>query len=577
MGSFLHSLHVRSSDQAGVQRVLEAMDGTESLRAWVSPAVNGWVSVLPEEMAAVLTAGSTLSKGCKAHVLATLVHDSDVFIYVLFRDGKKVEEYESEPDYFATKSKKTPTPRVTPQRVLELLPQPKDAAAIISLLTGEMPDFADDLLNDFLDRFGIKYGSVTYDDLITEDGGQISRRREFRHVPDLGAEKAAKKSAKEKLSAAKRALQAAGQLVFDSDLGRNSRAWRRPFEILGPAAGGGFLVLHFGEWEGLMRWDPPADPTGFAPLPGITGIECGPTLPDKRIVVCRSGEGAGSVDPATGKFTLRHRMGHGWPMAHDPSTDLVYILAFGGGPDDSDALLAVQWRDGKVKFTAPLTRGVRDIIIHPTQPHLIWIDQGKLGVLDKRTGASIYESETYNESLAPKKKAQWLAAGDANPGGGRVSERDLFMREMFFSIAFDSSGEWLIAGTSEGLRFYPYASLLAQTGVMPSPTIALETCVVLQDYRYVYDLLLDDSGTHVIYTCGDDSIRCFDWVRRIDRELKPSTEAKKIFRLVRSGDGRHLACRLVYRGDDWKRHQDESWVQVWDYAALLRTGTLPSA
>ncbi|MEO5960068.1 MAG: hypothetical protein ABIZ49_13105, partial [Opitutaceae bacterium] len=99
----------------------------------------------------------------------------------------------------------------------------------------------------------------------------------------------------------------------------------------------------------------------------------------------------------------------------------------------------------------------------------------------------------------------------------------------------------------QGLRFYSYAELLAHPGEMPPPVIAVETCCALQDYRWVYDFVLVTGRPEVIYTCGDASLRGFNWRTCVDRELKPSTEAKHIYRLVLSGDGRHLACCLAYR------------------------------
>ncbi|MEO5960067.1 MAG: hypothetical protein ABIZ49_13100 [Opitutaceae bacterium] len=251
MGAFYHSLHVRSSDQVGVQRVLEEIIRERAQRLWMSPAVNGWVSIFPDDLAVVLTLGPLLSRHCRADALATVVHDSDVFLYTVFRDGEKIEEYESAPDYFEPKN--PPTPRVTPRHVLTFLPTAKDASALVTLLTGEPSDFADDQFAGFLRLLGIEYGQSTYDDLAGKDADDVPRRREFVHVPDLAAEKVAKKATQEKLRDAQRALIRTGVLVFDSELVRKPRAYRFPFDILRSAEGrAGFVALNFNEQPGLF-------------------------------------------------------------------------------------------------------------------------------------------------------------------------------------------------------------------------------------------------------------------------------------------------------------------------------------
>ncbi len=48
--------------------------------------------------------GKRLSRTFQCGVFACLVHDSDVFYYVLYEDGKQADEYDSSPGYFNGKS-----------------------------------------------------------------------------------------------------------------------------------------------------------------------------------------------------------------------------------------------------------------------------------------------------------------------------------------------------------------------------------------------------------------------------------------------------------------------------------------
>ena len=137
-------------------------------------------------------------------------------------------------------------------------------------------------------------------------------------------------------------------------------------------------------------------------------------------------------------------------------------------------------------------------------------------------------------------------------------------------LSIRMSGDWLFAGTSEGLRCYDYNGLL-RSEAMPLPTLSVETSISLQDRRDANCVLVDDARHRVIFTCGDDSLRCFDWLTQREIELKPPIDPSKgisIRSMMFSGDRRHLLFRLRITDKDWQKHQGESWLQVWDYEAL---------
>lgn len=568
MGTSLHSLHVRSDDRAAVQRVLEAACAAPAAKAWLAPAVDGWVSVFPEDLGFASELGALLSRDCQADTLLTLVHDSDILAYSLFRAGRAIETFESRPDYFGEKT--PPTPRTVPRHLLELLPDAKKAAALVALLAEEPPTFAEEQFAGFARLLGLAYGLSTYDDLVAKAAtAKVPRRAEFVHLPDLAAEKAAHKTAKAKLRETKRSLQKQGRLIFDSELVRNTRAYGLGFEVLGPAPdGAGFLAANFGDWRGLMEWAPPAEPQGRATLPRrglhtVTPSRAGAPL------IASLEEGIGVIDFATGRSTVRLPGLTGWPMACDAASDLVYVVAFGEEPgDNGDWLIAARLGDGERVFRVPFSRGVRQILLHPTEPHLIWIDQMGLGILHRQTGERLKTLSALNPVIASKKRAQWLSASGRVPD---VPNQPRWLElETLLSVALAAGGEWLVLGTSEGLRWHRYSSLLTCQGELPAPAMAVETSTVLQDHRWVHAIAVDEPTTQVVYTSGDDSLRAFNWVSQHDRQVRPSLEAKMIWALTLSADRRQLACGLGYRGEDWKRHQDERWVQVWDFAALLQ-------
>jgi hypothetical protein len=101
MGSFIANLHVKGATPASVKEALS--------RAGVAPAYvednAGWVSVFPRTPdetggEGLEESASALSKLTGSTVIAFVVHDSDVFFYFLFENGRRLDRYDSDPGYF---------------------------------------------------------------------------------------------------------------------------------------------------------------------------------------------------------------------------------------------------------------------------------------------------------------------------------------------------------------------------------------------------------------------------------------------------------------------------------------------
>jgi hypothetical protein len=102
MGSFFTNLHIRNTSSAAICAALpRLLEG----RAYVSPESCGWVTVYCEatesqddETMRELAGG--LSRMLKTEALGFLVHDSDIAMYWLYRDGVLADEFNSAPDYY---------------------------------------------------------------------------------------------------------------------------------------------------------------------------------------------------------------------------------------------------------------------------------------------------------------------------------------------------------------------------------------------------------------------------------------------------------------------------------------------
>ncbi len=102
MGGFFTNYQVRTSDHTGC---IKALKSTIRSRAMVTEALNGWVTVYDEtsesqDLEELRRVGQAISKKLKASVFCFMVHDSDIFVYLLYENGKFVDQFDSRPDYF---------------------------------------------------------------------------------------------------------------------------------------------------------------------------------------------------------------------------------------------------------------------------------------------------------------------------------------------------------------------------------------------------------------------------------------------------------------------------------------------
>jgi len=179
MGSFLTSVHVQSSSAEQVTEVLQQL---ELRGAWVSAQGGKWVTVWDSiGMTRALDVAQHLSRHLEAPAIAFMVHDSDIFFYWLYDNGRQLNQYNSSPDYFGEGT----MPEGDFQPDCQLLKQycradttVEQLESILSIWTAEeaaagvMPDyvFAEDRLRDLAKHLEIeaRVAGVDYGDLEDE-------------------------------------------------------------------------------------------------------------------------------------------------------------------------------------------------------------------------------------------------------------------------------------------------------------------------------------------------------------------------------------------------------------------------
>lgn len=150
MGSFLTNLHVRLADQPAV---IEGLRKAKGLPACISPVRSGWVSVFPQstesqEQKVIENLTSEVSRQTRALTVSFLIHDSDIFRYVL-RDGDLRDDYDSDPGYWDDPDR--PPAGGDVKLLMRYLPKGISARELKAVLhekriAGEEIGFAEDML-----------------------------------------------------------------------------------------------------------------------------------------------------------------------------------------------------------------------------------------------------------------------------------------------------------------------------------------------------------------------------------------------------------------------------------------------
>jgi len=102
MGAFLTNYHVRTSDKVAC---IKAIKGIIRSRAIITEPANGWITIYDEtsesqDLAELRRVGKAISSKLKSAVFCFTVHDSDIFVYLLYENGGFVDQFDSRPDYF---------------------------------------------------------------------------------------------------------------------------------------------------------------------------------------------------------------------------------------------------------------------------------------------------------------------------------------------------------------------------------------------------------------------------------------------------------------------------------------------
>jgi hypothetical protein len=140
MGTFVTNLHVHD---AAPQAVIEALRSLAVVPAYVRGSVEKtWTSIFPaaadQDEGVLSEIACGLSSTLNRPVIAFLVHDSDVFLYWLYNNGKELDRYNSAPGFFS--GKKTPPEGGNTQMLTVCCPRGLSTDRLLRLLHPERID-----------------------------------------------------------------------------------------------------------------------------------------------------------------------------------------------------------------------------------------------------------------------------------------------------------------------------------------------------------------------------------------------------------------------------------------------------
>jgi hypothetical protein len=395
MGGFYGSIQVRGEDREPLRSALEEL-ARKKRRFLLGPPLGGWVGVYPDGSGQDFRVARALARRLSGELIAMLVHDDDIFAYEYYRNGRRIDQYDSSPDYFEPISEGQRR-RLSgrPETFAHLASDPAKFAAVRERLAAQATDravFASELLEVFADALGIRNAVTSYEYLQeNEETDDIEGWDRFLHVPDLSREKARKRAVEAAIEGEKRRLIEQGRLLAERG---GLAGWANPAPWVCPSPDGrGFLVAwssHADPQEGsrpLERHGPPwsAGPatTPWEVGPHVYGLELSPS--GRYLAVVPSPEAWGA-----GLWDLRENR----PVADVPPTREANSVGF--LPDESAMFSVSSHREQGHLTLTPIGGGAARVLplphvewaaAHPSGSALVAIDNlSRLFVVDVASG-----------------------------------------------------------------------------------------------------------------------------------------------------------------------------------------------
>jgi hypothetical protein len=627
MGAFYGSVLIRTDKADAVQSALVQVAKSAKCKFLLGPARNGWISVFPDDSGQNDNISANISRLVPADIFHLIVHDDDLFAYFFYRAGQLVDQYNSCPDYFDKVSDEEKQKcRGRPELFQDLFADPESFRQLQALLAaGEESASAleSERLAQFAKLLGLPNALCSYEYLQSGEREGISGWNQFIHIPDLSAEKAARRAAKSQLAAEKKRLKKDGLLLTEIKSAPPPRPHSWPSVTWATDSAGQGLVL---QWQSFGRpvdggaggselltiqspWDAPPQSTGLKTdwishvlrvspsgkwlAAGLLGRASLMRVWDWRrrelafdvtsenevrwISFSQNEQWIYSLQcddfvvismAEQRPVSIVAKIGHAGRAAVHPAGQFVAVALqnhIGIIDLETKQLVKKLWVGKKVERTEVFPESSDERLIQALlKSHNI---RGKLGL----------DLELYREILQNPKAIEQLSVEARTMLAAMVKNVRFNTRETWdhiFDVCFDTDGKRLGVATSKGTRVFEWGKLLASDQHAPPPDALVDGPKIDgQDYSaYMYEVCYDPQRN--IFLAGGLSgvIQYLNANNGQSGILLKLLEKPKVRGLELTRDGQALCCHCVdpSEGRDLDRH----YLQVWNYPALCHAAGL---
>lgn len=638
MGAFYGSVLVKTSDRDAAQKAVELAAKETSAKFLFGPVHNGWLSVFPDHAGQSDNVSAAIARHLPCDILHLQLHDDDVFAYSFYRNGQLADQYNSCPEYFGevTENEKQAC-QGRPELLKDLLPNAASLGRLKALLgRGKKYAFEQERMEQFVKLLGLPNAMSSYEYLQRGERDGIKGWKQFVHIPDQQAEKAAQRAAQAQIKADKKRLQKEGVLLAEVQPPAakaralfNSIAWGtdsashgllltgESFHAGGPDDAGQRDSTEFFTLQ--PPWTTPPQPVGLK-TGSMADVFC--TSPSGRWLA--GGFVAGDWKMRVWdwqrkalSFEVTHTRAVQWvAFSHDEQ----WVYSCGG-----DEFIVTSLAERKPALTINGVKGSRNAAVHPSGKFAVLASQKGLGIVDlearrlvktlavnrrmekvnlfpKQAEAELIQStvRTLLENSQLRSKLgvspEAYAAIQQDPAAiGQLSaaaqntiqsmvEKVRFLSlettENVFDAGFNPGGDQIFLA-SEGIRVFDWAKLLAAHNDAPAPELSVDAPRDDENdpnsRPLAYCVRFDPDRNLVLSSCLAGVIQYLNLKTGQSGVLFKPLEDVSVWRFELTSDHQAICIHCSERP---KGRRDKSpskqinCVQVWNYPALCKNAGL---
>jgi WD40 repeat protein len=628
MGAFYGSIHIRTENSDAVQEALEHVAKQAKCKFLMGPVINGWISIFPDDSGQNESLSATIAVQLANDIFHLLVHDDDIFAYFFYRDGRLLDQYNSDANYFeeASEEEKQQS-KGRPELFQELLRKPESLGELKTLLAADKEKYAfeQERMQVFVKLLGLSNALSSYEYLQEGERDEIKGWKQFIHIPDLAAEKAAKRAAQAQIKVKKKQLQKEGILLTEITAPKKTGPGLPNSAVWGTDSTNGGLLLSWRSYYQqsaaelfLIRppWDNPPQPSGLK-VDWTVHNFC--MSPSGNWLAGEFGAGDWKMrvwdwERKELLFEGTHTSAVGW-VEFSKDEQLVYSL--GGGE-----FIVTSMKEKRPIITVKGLEGARTAAVHPSGKFAVVTFQLALGVIDLEKGQlakrlvvnrrmkSLEQFSACSEEMILQacvkafvqnpKIAQKFCIGPELSAAllkdakaieqlsvegqqvfkamvDRVRFPSFETKENLFDVRFHPNGERLFVAGS-GMRVFDWNKLLSANEDAPAPEFSVDAPKDDENdpnsHPLAYSVRFDSERNLLLSSCLAGVIQYLNVNTGQSGVLLKPPDEMGIWRLEFTCDKRALCCHCTTRPRGDNLNKRSNWLQIWNYPALCKAAGL---